>query len=92
MEGLQLVQGVIAYGLPLFKLASDLLASVEVSSPRVTDELYRRLMFLTFRDLRPQLFQVMSSDGWQRLALAVGRATIARVHPMGWIKDLPSRG
>jgi hypothetical protein len=88
-EALQLVQGAIGYGLPLFKLALDLLASVDVSNPHATDELFRRFMFLTFRDLRPQLFRIMSSEGWQRLAQAVEQATIARLRPMDWIKDLP---
>jgi hypothetical protein len=86
---LELVQGVLGYGLPLFKLAADLVASLDVSHPQATNELFRRFMFLTFRALRPMLFQIMSSEGWERLAQAVEQATVARLQPMGWTRKQP---
>lgn len=89
-EAVQLAQGVIGYGLPVFRLASELLPRTDPAQPNPEHELFRRFMFLPYRGLRRQLFQVMTRDGWQRLAAAVEEATLIRLRPMGWEK--PSDG
>jgi hypothetical protein len=83
-EASNLVQAVIGYGLPLFKLAADLLAVTDLGRPDPEAELFRRFMFLTFRGLRPALFQTMDPAGWQRLAAAIEEATWVRLAGMGW--------
>ncbi len=85
-EALQLVQGVRGYGLPLFKLAADLLAATDAARPSAEAELFRRFMFLPYRSLRPQLFRTMTRAGWERLAEAVEEATMIRLRAMGWTK------
>jgi len=83
-EALRLAQGAIGYGLPLFKLAADLLPVTDVSRPSPDAELFRRFMFLPYRQLRESLFRTMTRQGWQRLADALEEATMVRVQGMGW--------
>ncbi len=83
-EALRLARGAIGYGLALFELAARLLESTDPAHPRAEDELFRRFMFLPFRGLRPQIFKVMTHDGWECFAQAVERATLLRTRAMGW--------
>ena len=83
-DTLRLVQGVAAYGLHLFRLASDLLPVTDLERPDPQAELFRRFMFLTYRSLRPALFQTLSSEGWKRLSRAIEEATMIRLRAMGW--------
>ena len=62
--GLLLAQGTVGYGLPVFRLASNLLATTDPAQTSPSQELFRRFMFLTFRDLRPLVFEAMSHEGW----------------------------
>ncbi len=84
--GLELAQGVIGYGLPVFRLAVDLVASTDPQQPSATTELFRRFMFLTFRGMRPAIFRTMTRAGWERLAEAVAEATRIRLRPMHWVR------
>ncbi|MGQ9555380.1 MAG: tagaturonate epimerase family protein, partial [Anaerolineae bacterium] len=68
---LRLAQGAIGYGLPVFKLAADLLPGTDPTRPSAEAELFRRFMFLTYRNLRPAIFRSLSQDGWERLAQAI---------------------
>jgi len=81
---LRLAQGTIGYGMPVFKLAANLWPQTDVAAPDPEQELFRRFMFLTYRSLRPALFQTMTHAGWQRLSAAIEQATMVRLHAMGW--------
>lgn len=83
-EALRLTQTVIGYGLPLFRLASDLSDSSTSALPSATSELFRRFMFLTYRGLRPDLFRGLDEPGWARIAEAIREATMVRIRAMGW--------
>jgi hypothetical protein len=83
-EASHLAQAVIGYGLPLFKVAADLFSATDLSQPNPEAELFRRFMFLTFRELRPTLFETLDDTGWQRLAAAIEDATRVRLDGMGW--------
>ncbi|MGQ9682502.1 MAG: tagaturonate epimerase family protein [Anaerolineae bacterium] len=88
-EALHLAQGVIGYGLPVFRLAADLLPRTDPRHPAADSQLFRRFMFLVFRGLRPALFQAMTKDGWQRLSAAIEEATMIRLNGMGWTSTAP---
>jgi hypothetical protein len=88
-DALRLTQGVTGYGLPLFRLASDLMGGADPNWPSAESELFRRFMFLTYRGLRPELFRVLSEEGWQRIADAICQATMVRVRAMGWEVPAP---
>lgn len=83
-EALRLTQTVIGYGLPLFRLASDLTDASTSALPSATSELFRRFMFLTYRGLRPELFRHLGEEGWARIAAAIREATMVRIRAMGW--------
>lgn len=83
-DALRVTQGVIGYGLPLFRLASDLMGGADPNWPSAESELFRRFMFLTYRGLRPDIFRVLSEEGWARVADAICEATMIRVRAMGW--------
>ncbi len=83
-EALRLAQGVIGYGLPVFQLAVQLLPQTDPDRPNPDEELFRRFMFLPYRSLRQALFQTMTHEGWQRLAVAIEEATLVRIWSMGW--------
>ncbi len=83
-SALELAQGVIGYGLPVFKLASELLPVTDPTRPSADSELFRRFMFLTFRGLRPAIFSTLGREGWERLAAAIEVATLVRLRAMGW--------
>ncbi len=83
-EALRLTQTVVGYGLPLFRLASDLSDASTAALPSASSELFRRFMFLTYRGLRPELFRHLGGEGWQRIAAAIREATMVRVRAMGW--------
>jgi len=83
-EALRLTQTVTGYGLPLFRLASDLMDANTSVLPSATSELFRRFMFLTYRGLRPDLFRTLDEDGWARIAVAIQEATMVRIRAMGW--------
>ena len=76
--------GAIGYGLPVFKLAADLLPQTDLARPDPDAELFRRFMFLPYRPLRRPLFQAMTREGWERLAEALEEATRVRLRAMGW--------
>ncbi len=86
-EALQLAQGVAGYGLPLFRLAADLLAQTDAAHPSPDAELFRRFMFLTYRGLRPAIFATLNGEGWQRLSDAIEEATVIRLRAMNWVMD-----
>ena len=81
---LLLAQGTVGYGLPVFRLASELAPKTDVAKPSTNEELFRRFMFLTYRSLRPQIFQAMTHAGWQRVSAAMEEATMVRLRPMNW--------
>ena len=83
-------QKTIGYGLPVFRLAVDLLSTTDPDRPSSQEELFRRFMFIPYRSLRQSVFQGMSHEGWQRLAGAVEEATMVRIRSMGW--DLRDSG
>lgn len=83
-EALRLAQGAIGYGLPVFKLAADLVAGTDAGRPSARAELFRRFMFLTYRDLRPTIFATLDGPGWARMAAALEAATMVRLQAMGW--------
>jgi hypothetical protein len=85
-QALVLAQGTIGYGLPVFRLASELAPKTDSALANPDAELFRRFMFLTYRSLRPAIFQTMTHDGWERLAVAVEDATMIRLRTMGWSK------
>ena len=70
--------------MPVFRLALDLLAATDPGDPDPNAELFRRFMFLTFKDMRKPLFETMTLEGWERLAGAVEQATLVRLDGMGW--------
>jgi hypothetical protein len=84
MEALNAALATIGYGLPVFKLAADLLPRTLVERPDPEQELFRRFMFLPYRQMRRALFQTMSREGWQRLANALEEATLVRIRAMKW--------
>jgi hypothetical protein len=45
-------------------------------------------MFLTYRGLRPAIFQAMTHEGWQRLEAAIEDATLVRLNAMGWARTV----
>ena len=81
---LHLAQCTIGYGLPVFRLAATLAGQTDPAHPTTDAELFRRFMFLTYRSLRPSLFEVMTHEGWQRLAAAIEDATLVRLRAMRW--------
>jgi len=83
-QALRLAQGAIGYGLPLFALAAELLPGTDPGRPDAESELFRRFMFLTYRDLRPAIFATLNAAGWQRLSAALEQATMVRIRAMGW--------
>lgn len=83
-SALLLAQGVIGYGLPVFRLAAGLAPRTDAARPDPDAELFRRFMFLTYRAMRPAVFSGMSHEGWQRLSAAVEEATMIRLRAMGW--------
>ena len=86
-EALALAQGLAGYGLGLFRLAAELLATTDLTRPDPQAELFRRFMFLPYRSLRPQLFRSLTRQGWERLAGAIEEATRIRLRGMGWEKE-----
>jgi hypothetical protein len=86
-EGLELAQGAIGYGLPLFKLAAELVPVTDPAQPDPQSELFRRFMFLTYRGLRADIFRTLDREGWQRLAAAIEEATMVRLRAMGWAEE-----
>ena len=87
-EGALLVaQKTLGYGLPVFRLALDLLAVTDPGNPDPTAELFRRFMFLTFKDMRKPLFETMTPEGWESLTGAVDKATLVRLEGMGWTQS-----
>jgi hypothetical protein len=83
-ESLKAALATIGYGLPVFKLAADLLSVTPMERPDPDQELFRRFMFLPYRHLRQALFQTMSRAGWRRLADALEEATLVRIRAMKW--------
>jgi hypothetical protein len=83
-EALNAALATIGYGLPVFRLAAALLPRTLLERPDPEQELFRRFMFLPYRQMRPALFQTMSREGWQRLADALEEATLARIRAMKW--------
>lgn len=86
-EALRLAQGAIGYGLPTLRLAAQLSAETDPCQPRAEAELFRRFMFLTYRDLRQPIFQTLTRQGWQRLAAAWEETTLVRLRGMGWTQE-----
>jgi len=86
VDVLELAQGGIGYGLPLFRLAANLVESTDPNQPTTQTELFRRFMFLPYRGLRPAIFQTMTDAGWERLADAIAEATLIRLRPMHWTR------
>ncbi len=84
VAALELAQGVIGYGLPVFRLAADLLPVTDPARPSADSELFRRFMYLTFRGLRSAIFGTLGREGWERLAAAIDEATLVRLRAMGW--------
>jgi len=84
VEALHWAQGAIGYGLPVFRLAAKLLDATDPDQPSPDEELFRRFMFLPYRQMRKPLFQTMTRGGWQRLADALEAATLIRIQAMGW--------
>ncbi len=85
MAALHLAQGAIGYGLPVFRLAAELRRVTDPTAPDAAAELFRRFMFLTFRQMRRAILQTMTHEGWQRLAAALEDATLTRLRGMAWI-------
>ena len=83
-KALAMAQGTIGYGLPVFRLAHQLLAETDRARPDPDQELFRRFMFLTFRDMRWPIFEALGAGGWERLAEALDQATMVRLEAMGW--------
>lgn len=83
-QALNAVLATIGYGLPVFKLAADLLPQTVLERPDPEQELFRRFMFLPYRQMRRPLFQTMSRAGWQRLSDALEEATQTRIRAMRW--------
>jgi len=84
---LLLAQGTIGYGLPVFRLAAELTPKTDPDRPDPHEELFRRFMFLTYRDLRPLIFRAVTHEGWQRLTAAIEEATMVRLRAMDWVKS-----
>ncbi|NPV09678.1 MAG: hypothetical protein HPY83_17180 [Anaerolineae bacterium] len=83
-EALRVTHGVIHYGLPLFRLASDLVGRADPDWPSAEAELFRRFMFLTYRGLRPDILRLLTAEGWARVSRAIHEATMVRIRAMGW--------
>jgi len=84
---LHLAQAAIGYGLPVFRLAADVLASTDPGKPDPRAELFRRFMVLPYRGLRPALFATLDGDGWARLSAALEEATLVRLRAMHWVEQ-----
>ena len=84
-EGLRWALGAIGYGLPVFRLAAQLLDATDPQRPDPDAELFRRFMFLPYRAMRGPIFRTLTRAGWDRLAAAIDEATMVRLQAMAWV-------
>jgi len=84
-RGLQHVLAAAPYGLAVFQLAAALLEEARRAEPNPRSELFRRLMFLVYRPLRPAIFEELCQESWDRLGSEIEHATTMRLQGMGWL-------